>query len=68
MSRRDWLFRFQELHQNRPDERRGFSGAGLSDSDDIMSRENGWDRRDLNWRWLGVAGFLNSLQDFRGKM
>ena len=62
------LFRFQELHQNRPNESRGFSGAGLRDADDIMSRENVRDRRDLDRSWLGVAGVINSLQDFRGKI
>src|SRR5205823_10092598 len=62
------VHRRRQLHQNRPNESRGFSGAGLRDANDIISRENVRDRRDLDRSWLGVAGVMNSLQDFRGKI
>jgi hypothetical protein len=60
--------RRRELHQNRPNESRGFSSAGLGDANDIVSGENGWDGRDLDRGWLGVPGVVNGLQDLGGKI
>src|SRR5438270_4086537 len=62
------VHRRRQLHQNRPNESGGFSGAGLRDANDIISRENMRDRRDLDRSRLGIAGVLNSLQDFGGKI
>ena len=62
------LGRFYELHQNRQNESSRFSGAGLRDADDIVSRENERDRRDLDRSWLGVAGVIDGLQDLGGKI
>ena len=57
--------RFRELGENGESERGGFAGAGLRDADDIIARENVGDGRRLHGSGLGVAGFLNCLQDFR---
>jgi hypothetical protein len=62
------LSRFCELHQNRQNKSGGLSGPGLGDADDIVSRENEWNGRNLNWSRLGVTRIPNGLQNLRGKM
>src|ERR1700730_11657150 len=52
-----------EPRQDRQNERRRLSGAGLRDADDIVSGENVRDRRDLNRSRLRVTGVLNGLQN-----
>src|SRR5204862_4824957 len=52
-----------QLHQNRENECRGFSGTGLGDADDIVSSENKRDGRNLNRSRLAITGLVNGLQD-----
>ena len=40
------------------------TGDPLRDADNIVSRENEWDRRDLNRSWLRVARVVHGMQHF----
>ena len=62
------LHRRRQLRQNRQNERRRLSGAGLRDADDIVPRENVRDRRDLNRSRLGVTGVVDRLQNLGRKI
>src|SRR5213078_1016229 len=57
-----------QLRQNRQNESRCLSRACLGDADKIMSGENVRDRGDLNRSRLGVACFLDRLENLRGKI
>src|SRR6478672_10706192 len=59
------LSRFCELHQNRQNESSCLPRPGLGDADDIVSRENEWNGRNLDWSRLGVTRIPNRLQHLR---
>ena len=54
----------RELCQNRKNESRGFSRAGLRDPDEIMSGEYLRDRCHLDRSRLGISGILHRLKNF----
>ena len=50
----------EELMENRQRKRRGFSSAGLRNSNHVAARECDRNSLDLNWRRLGVFFFYES--------
>ena len=62
------LHRRGELRQDRQNERRRLSRAGLRDADEIVPREDVRDGRGLDGSRLGVTGFLDRLQNLGGKI
>ncbi len=55
----------RKLGQHRQRERRRLAGAGLRDADEVVAGDDGRNRRRLDGRGFGVAGFLDGLQNFR---